>query len=469
MPLSRDDIAAAIAGALPTNGNRQITAGILRDFLADLTAGFPVSSDLGFVWASDFGAVGDGTTDDTDALQAALDSGLSVRLAAATYRVTAPLILLGGKRRLFGSGLDTVLQYEGEGYALQVNVGDDDISTKTYVEVADLTVEGNEQSGGLYAWDVARCRFENLALTGHGLHGALLEMAISCRLTHLHASDNGGDGLRIANGVKADVQFSSNQNAVLGGTFLSNVGAGVRIHRSNGNVLHGIDATGNEDGVVIAGGARNVIDGAWIENNDTDALRIEQDTDPTTFNADRNRLVNSLTSGTGAVQILNGTANYLAGNYISGALTVSGGSATPSTIIAEQAAILGALTDGGNATIYRHSPADMYWKASGAKRLQIKVGTTVDITSDIVALRLAAVKGLSGTTTTANNLGGSVTLASGTASVTFGTAETNTSYRIVLSGNAGETFSWASKATGGFTINSSNASSTATVDWLIYR
>ena len=65
---------------------------------------------------------------------------------------------------------------------------------------------------------------------------------------------------------------------------------------------------------------------------------------------------------------------------------------------------------------------------------------------------------------------GSVTLSSGTASVSFAVAEANTSYRVMLSGNtSGEVFTWASKTTSGFTINSDNGSSTAIVDWQICR
>lgn len=64
---------------------------------------------------------------------------------------------------------------------------------------------------------------------------------------------------------------------------------------------------------------------------------------------------------------------------------------------------------------------------------------------------------------------GSETLASGTASVTFTGDEPTTSYSILLAGDANETFYWASKATTGFTINSSNGTSTANVDWVIIR
>jgi hypothetical protein len=64
---------------------------------------------------------------------------------------------------------------------------------------------------------------------------------------------------------------------------------------------------------------------------------------------------------------------------------------------------------------------------------------------------------------------GQETLSSGTASVTFGNAEKNTTYSINLGCAANETFYFSSKATSGFTINSSNASSTAACDWSISR
>lgn len=64
---------------------------------------------------------------------------------------------------------------------------------------------------------------------------------------------------------------------------------------------------------------------------------------------------------------------------------------------------------------------------------------------------------------------GSATLSSGTAAVAFDPDEPDALFQITLSGNAAETFTWASKATTGFTINSSNGSSTAVVDWHVVR
>jgi len=62
---------------------------------------------------------------------------------------------------------------------------------------------------------------------------------------------------------------------------------------------------------------------------------------------------------------------------------------------------------------------------------------------------------------------GKVTLAGAPANVTFPGALPSTNYYISLSCNADETIRWSSKATTGFTITSSNGSSTASVDFIV--
>ena len=84
-------------------------------------------------------------------------------------------------------------------------------------------------------------------------------------------------------------------------------------------------------------------------------------------------------------------------------------------------------------------------------------------------MAVSTVQGISSTATDAENIRGTVTLSSGTAAVSFGTNEPDATYFIVLGGDTAETFTWASKAVGGFTINSSNGSSTAVVDWVLIR
>lgn len=62
---------------------------------------------------------------------------------------------------------------------------------------------------------------------------------------------------------------------------------------------------------------------------------------------------------------------------------------------------------------------------------------------------------------------GTATLSSGTASITFDKQKHSADYQIQLTGDANETFYFSSKAATGFTINSSNGSSTANVDWVV--
>lgn len=68
------------------------------------------------------------------------------------------------------------------------------------------------------------------------------------------------------------------------------------------------------------------------------------------------------------------------------------------------------------------------------------------------------------------NLRGSATFSSAaTATVTFQAAEPDDRYFISFSKNASEDIWWSSKANSGFTLNSSNPVSTATVEWHIVR
>jgi hypothetical protein len=61
---------------------------------------------------------------------------------------------------------------------------------------------------------------------------------------------------------------------------------------------------------------------------------------------------------------------------------------------------------------------------------------------------------------------GTVTLSSGTADVTFAVPFLNDGYSVQLTGNVtGETFAFSKQSTGGFTVSSSNTSSTAEVCW----
>ena len=70
----------------------------------------------------------------------------------------------------------------------------------------------------------------------------------------------------------------------------------------------------------------------------------------------------------------------------------------------------------------------------------------------------------------ADQVSGTVTfVTSNSATVTFADPQPDTSYFLTLGGNADERFYWTTKTTTGFTARSSNAGSTAILNWVLTR
>jgi hypothetical protein len=99
---------------------------------------------LGAVSVRDFGALGDGETDDTAAIQAAVNAGPAVYLPPGRYRCGR--ILVPSYRRMYGSGFASVLVHApelgpGPGHPLLVNA--DNVNGDTDIHFADFKLEGN--------------------------------------------------------------------------------------------------------------------------------------------------------------------------------------------------------------------------------------------------------------------------------------------------------------------------------------
>lgn len=74
----------------------------------------------GIVSVKDFGAVGDGTTDDTEAIQKAISSDETIYFPAGNYVLSQP-ILITGKHFWSLYAQDAWFVYEGENYAFKIN------------------------------------------------------------------------------------------------------------------------------------------------------------------------------------------------------------------------------------------------------------------------------------------------------------------------------------------------------------
>jgi hypothetical protein len=151
----------------------------------------------------DFGAVGDGVTDDTAAIQTALNSGAkSILVPAGTFLLTAPLDIPSGVR-VYGEGRDSVLTMTGSANpkifsltskssvvieALRFvpqSTGTD--RTAVYlnlcqsVTVRDCFVYGHTDASGIYMVDSDYCLADNLYFDGGALLNAYAVYMAGCK------------------------------------------------------------------------------------------------------------------------------------------------------------------------------------------------------------------------------------------------------------------------------------------------
>ena len=181
---------------------------------------------------TEYGADGDGTGDDRDAIQAAVDDahrdgGDSVYLPAGDYRITEP-ITHRSRVHLVGDGMGaTTIRAEGEGFAAVEGFGDPD-DPLTDLGVESLTVDASGVPGDesydpgekcVFYQHVRRCRIVGVhayssAATGIGtdmmvdslIHGCVAE---DCGRNFEAARDGlniGSNGIGIGTGLAADAE-----------------------------------------------------------------------------------------------------------------------------------------------------------------------------------------------------------------------------------------------------------------------
>ncbi len=178
--------------------------------LATPVPGTPAAGEP-WVDASDFGLVGDGSTDDVDALQAAVDTAAERRrpllVPPGVYAVTRPLELRSGSRvSAFGASLITYIPELGDPGSAFPTVRIYDVSD---VSVDGLSVDGRKDAFAHTQWK----------------HGFGINNARRIRLSHCHANRCKGDGVILADknvgDVSIDVTVESctfGQNYRMGGT-----------------------------------------------------------------------------------------------------------------------------------------------------------------------------------------------------------------------------------------------------------
>jgi hypothetical protein len=163
------------AGLYDEGNNTRVTLGMVTSVAGNNYAEDRVvidASDAALGWhnVKAFGARGDGVSDDTAAIQAAVNQAAAdkttVYFPTGTFLVSTPVILPAGEGyALVGSGWGARVKLKGSSNAYVFRMTGED----TRITVRDITIDGNclEQqttgtSGGIYGAGAVACRFDNV-------------------------------------------------------------------------------------------------------------------------------------------------------------------------------------------------------------------------------------------------------------------------------------------------------------------
>lgn len=266
-----------------------------------------------------YGAVGDGTTDDTAAIQAAVTAAGTSKLCffpAGTYIISSPINLVSGGSYI-GTGWTSVIKQQNN--ANQTRLVQWPSGTNTNCLMADIMIDGNRANNtsvtcfGLYAFALQYSNFRNVRVQQvngdawrlDGASGGFANTTSTVHLEDCWAYGNANNGA-VFTSFAADVH-------VHGGDYGFNGASAITLQAGSCSIR---DAAlwGTTGGVgLLVGGQSNQITNCNIEGNSQHGVAVNQ--------------FGSYTLITGCKIYANSTA----GNGLYDGISVNGISGTPTT------------------------------------------------------------------------------------------------------------------------------------------